>query len=189
MQFRTTLLAMFAAVAVAQNSTDTSESLPDLVEQLPQCAMSCFKKGASRINCAVTDFACLCGDKKQEFINDIGPCVAFSSGCKSEDLASMLPPSIPSISSLFSPSAPNTHIYTYMCTQFTVADVFDLTAAADVAPKICTAIGNNPPSAAVSSASAIVEDAAKETGAGNAAGRPEVGFGFLGLAALAAAAL
>jgi hypothetical protein len=149
MKFQTILLAMFAAVAVAQNSTDTTESLPELVEQLPKCAMSCFKQGASKINCAVTDFACLCGDRKQEFINDIGPCVAFGAGCKSEDLAT----------------------------------------AADVAPKICTEIGNNPPSAAVSSASAIVEDAAKETGAGNAAGRLEVGFGFLGLAALAAAAL
>lgn len=96
---------MFAAVAVAQNSTDT-ETLPELVEQLPQCAMSCFKQGASAVNCALTDFACLCGDKKQQFINDITPCVAFGAGCNSEDLNSMCPASLPFT---------NTHTYIYVC--------------------------------------------------------------------------
>ena len=167
MQFRTALLSVFVAAAAAQNATDTSESLPDLVEQLPQCAMSCFQSAAKDINCAVTDFACLCGSKKQDFVNKITPCVAIGAGCSSDDLNSMraLPPVPAPVLTNCPPEA------------------------ATLAPKICTAVDDNPSPAAVSSASALVA-AAEATGSpGNAAGRPEIGYGLLGMAALAAAAL
>lgn len=150
MQFRTALLSVFVAAAAAQNATDTSESLPDLVEQLPQCAMSCFQSAAKDINCAVTDFACLCGPRKQDFVSKITPCVAIGAGCSSDDL----------------------------------------NKAATLAPKICAEVDNDPSPAAVSSASALVAGAAEETGSpDNAAGRPAIGYGLLGMAALAAAAL
>lgn len=170
MQFRTALLPMFVAAAAAQNTTDTSESLPDLVEQLPQCAMSCFQTAAKDIDCEVTDFACLCGSKKQDFVSKITPCVAFGAGCSSDELNSMRP-----------------YPYDY---SLTPALTNCPSEAADLAPKICTEVDNNPSPAAVSSASALVDSAVKETGSpDNAAGRPEIGFGLLGMAALAAAAL
>ncbi|KAI1399188.1 hypothetical protein F4819DRAFT_466034 [Hypoxylon fuscum] len=80
MLFAAVSLSFFAAFAAAQNST-----LPDLVSQLPSCASGCLASSASEIGCATEDFTCLCGDKKQDFISSIGPCVFLNSGCSSDD--------------------------------------------------------------------------------------------------------
>ncbi|ORY60818.1 uncharacterized protein BCR38DRAFT_47488 [Pseudomassariella vexata] len=82
MLFKTIALSLFAAVAAAQNSTLTS-----LVSQLPECASTCFSSSASTAGCATTDFDCLCGDKKQAFINAIGPCLILDNSCSSDELS------------------------------------------------------------------------------------------------------
>ncbi|KAI1184242.1 hypothetical protein F5B17DRAFT_412849 [Nemania serpens] len=74
MQYTTVALSLFAAVAAAQNST----SLPDLVSQLPPCAIPCFKRGAEAADCSVTDFQCLCGTGRDSFITGAGICVTTS---------------------------------------------------------------------------------------------------------------
>ncbi|KAI1770201.1 hypothetical protein F4818DRAFT_433789 [Hypoxylon cercidicola] len=89
MRFTTLSLTFFAAIAAAQNST-----LPDLVSQLPPCAASCLSSSAQDVGCATTDFTCLCGDKRQDFINSIGPCILFQSSCSGDeqsDLTTLAP--------------------------------------------------------------------------------------------------
>ncbi|XXH01486.1 hypothetical protein Hte_007846 [Hypoxylon texense] len=80
MQFTAITLSLFAAVVAAQNST-----LPDLVSQLPPCAASCLSSSAQDVGCATTDFTCLCGDKRQDFINSIGPCILLRSSCSGDE--------------------------------------------------------------------------------------------------------
>ncbi|KAI1157992.1 hypothetical protein F5B18DRAFT_642809 [Nemania serpens] len=82
MQYKTVALSLFAAVAAAQNST----SLPDLVSQLPPCAIPCFQRGAEDAGCSTTDFQCLCGTGKSSFITGAGLCIASS--CDSDALNS-----------------------------------------------------------------------------------------------------
>ncbi|KAI1197888.1 hypothetical protein F5X97DRAFT_301183 [Nemania serpens] len=74
MQYKAIALSLFAAVAAAQNST----SLPDLVSQLPPCAIPCFNRGAEAADCSTTDFQCLCGTGKSSFIAGAGACIATS---------------------------------------------------------------------------------------------------------------
>ncbi|KAH6653242.1 hypothetical protein BKA67DRAFT_659875 [Truncatella angustata] len=82
MQFTYLAVPLFAALAAAQSSNSTS--LPDLVAQLPTCALDCLESGAKSANCTVTDFTCLCGTGKQQFIQGAGVCVLTSS-CTSEE--------------------------------------------------------------------------------------------------------
>ncbi|KAI0123576.1 hypothetical protein BJ170DRAFT_598792 [Xylariales sp. AK1849] len=82
MQMKVVAVSLFAAIAAAQSNT----TLTGLVSQLPECALNCFSTAASSANCAVTDFACLCGDGKSKFISSITPCVAFGD-CSSSDLS------------------------------------------------------------------------------------------------------
>ncbi|KAI1385802.1 uncharacterized protein F4822DRAFT_414190 [Hypoxylon trugodes] len=84
MQFTTAALSLFVAVAAAQNST-----LPDLVSQLPTCAAGCLNSSAQSAGCATTDFACLCGDKRESFISSITGCIALSSGCSGDDISKL----------------------------------------------------------------------------------------------------
>ncbi|KAI0870420.1 hypothetical protein GGS24DRAFT_108070 [Hypoxylon argillaceum] len=79
MQYSTIALALFAAVAAAQNST----SLPDLVESLPPCAIPCFQDGADAAGCSTTDFTCLCANQSS-FITGALTCVI--SDCQGDEL-------------------------------------------------------------------------------------------------------
>ncbi|OTA99703.1 hypothetical protein M426DRAFT_324890 [Hypoxylon sp. CI-4A] len=68
----------------------------------------------------------------------------------------------------------------------------DIGKLTTLAPEICTEVNNNPDPSAVASASNIVSSAigtATATATPDAAVRPEVGFGLVGAAALAAFAL
>ncbi|KAI5922025.1 hypothetical protein F4810DRAFT_675985 [Camillea tinctor] len=117
MQFTTIIFPLFAALAAAQNATSTSPvvgasgsvtasasaaatstdvSLPELVSQLPQCAVSCLSTAANAAGCAATDFTCLCGSGKDRFSSSMIGCIGFSSGCSGDDInkASTLAPQI-----------------------------------------------------------------------------------------------
>ncbi|KAI1332488.1 hypothetical protein F5Y16DRAFT_357912 [Xylariaceae sp. FL0255] len=84
MQFKAIALSFFVAAVTAQNST--SESLTDLVSELPTCAISCFESGASAANCSVTDFSCLCGSGKQTFISNAGLCLLSDNSCTDDQI-------------------------------------------------------------------------------------------------------
>ncbi|KAI1437456.1 hypothetical protein GGR50DRAFT_692239 [Xylaria sp. CBS 124048] len=84
MQFITIAVSLFAAVATAQ--TTNSTSLPDLISQLPTCAVPCFQDAANSANCSITDFQCLCVTGKTEFISAAGACVLTK--CSGDDLSS-----------------------------------------------------------------------------------------------------
>ncbi|KAH9905756.1 hypothetical protein F4778DRAFT_678127 [Xylariomycetidae sp. FL2044] len=147
MHYTTIAVSLFAAAAAAQNST----SLPDLVSQLPQCATGCLDSSAEKANCASTDFDCLCGTGRDEFISAITGCI-LTAGCSSDDL----------------------------------------TKASSLAPQICTEVADDPSPSEVAAASSIVASAlstASPTPTGAAPARPELGYGVLGAAALAAFAL
>ncbi|KAI1748746.1 hypothetical protein F4782DRAFT_346362 [Xylaria castorea] len=141
------LLVAGAAVVAAQNST----SLPDLVSSLPPCATPCLSQGADAAGCAVTDFACFCGDNKSRFISGATSCILED--CHGDDF----------------------------------------TKVVSLAGQICDVVTtDNPDPSAVANASAIVTSAlgaASATTSPDSAVRPELGFGILGAAAIAALVL
>ncbi|RYP01736.1 hypothetical protein DL764_006098 [Monosporascus ibericus] len=156
MQFRSVALSLFAAAtAVAQNTT--SDSLPELVAQLPTCAIDCLGSAADSAGCEPTDFECICGPNRQSFITSIGACVLLSGQCSEDQISS----------------------------------------ATALAPQICSNVENNPEPSAVASASDLVSDAiASETASASdeqdepdAAVRPGVGLGMIGIGMLAALVL
>ncbi|RYP74947.1 hypothetical protein DL771_002731 [Monosporascus sp. 5C6A] len=153
MQFRTVALSLFAAAAATAQNT-TSDSLPDLIAQLPTCAISCLDSAADSANCEPTDFACICGANRQSFIASIGTCVLLTGQCPQDEI----------------------------------------TRATNLAPRICSSATSNPEPSAVASASALVSSAlASETATAtdqpDAAVRPDVGLGMIGIGMLAALAL
>jgi len=83
MQFTILALSFFAAAVSAQNSTT---SLPDLVSQLPPCALNCLDSSAKTAGCDPADFNCLCGPKRQTFITEIGTCVTLAGTCTQDEL-------------------------------------------------------------------------------------------------------
>ncbi|KAI0514643.1 hypothetical protein F5B22DRAFT_647400 [Xylaria bambusicola] len=84
MQFKVAALSLFAAAVTAQNST----SLPELVSNLPTCAIPCFESGASAAGCSTTDFDCLCGSGKDTFVSSAGTCVVTH--CDSDELSTAI---------------------------------------------------------------------------------------------------
>lgn len=91
MQFITVALSLFVAVAAAQTNS-TSDSLPDLIAQLPTCALDCFDLAATSADCTTTDFDCICS--KKEFVTSIGACVLLGNSCSQEDISSKFLPRI-----------------------------------------------------------------------------------------------
>ncbi|KAI0391234.1 hypothetical protein F5Y17DRAFT_20863 [Xylariaceae sp. FL0594] len=87
MQFATLALSFLAAMAAAQDANNNSTSLPDLVAQLPTCAIPCFNTGAESAGCATTDFDCLCTRGKDQIIASAGPCVFKD--CESDDFGKL----------------------------------------------------------------------------------------------------
>ncbi|GAW22566.1 hypothetical protein ANO14919_121060 [Xylariales sp. No.14919] len=80
MQFTVAALSLFAAAVAAQNST----SLPELVSNLPTCAIPCFESGAEAAGCSTTDFDCLCNTGKDKFTQSAATCVIGK--CQGDDL-------------------------------------------------------------------------------------------------------
>ncbi|RYP51047.1 hypothetical protein DL768_003547 [Monosporascus sp. mg162] len=150
MQFRTVALSFFAAAtATAQNTT--SDSLPDLIAQLPTCAIGCLDSAADSAECEPTNFQCICGANRQSFITSIGTCVLLTGQCSQDEIS----------------------------------------RASNLAPQICNNVANSPEPSAVASASDLVSDAlASETATPSdepdAAVRPGVGLGMIGIGMLAA---
>ncbi|KAI1812511.1 hypothetical protein GGS20DRAFT_587432 [Poronia punctata] len=144
MQFTTFAISFLAATVAAQDSPSNSTSLPDLVSQLPTCAISCFNTGADRAGCSTTDFTCLCGPGKDKLLSSAGPCALGA--CSSEDLGKL----------------------TSLLTD------------------ICVAVSEDPTPSEVASASNLVSSAVAEaTESGSAGTKTDLGYGIMGVAAVA----
>jgi len=86
--------ALLASGAATQQTTfrptptagpgTTSTSLPELVSRLPRCALQCFSSAARDINCAPSNFSCLCANSG-DLIAKVGPCAFL--GCSSDDVS------------------------------------------------------------------------------------------------------
>ncbi|OLN89986.1 hypothetical protein CCHL11_07217 [Colletotrichum chlorophyti] len=84
-----TALGFLFGLAAAQSATTTassssSTSLPDLVSQLPTCAVSCLSSAADTIGCSATDFSCLC-QSQEKLISTLTPCVLMA-GCSTTEI-------------------------------------------------------------------------------------------------------
>ena len=164
-----TLTTPSLTIATVPNPTATA--LPDLVRELPTCAIPCFESAARAINCAVTDFSCLCraGNAASLSVN-VGTCIGggqLLGGSSSND---------------------NDNDNNDGC------ELEDLGELATLAGQICSAIANNPNQSQLAAATTIVSEAlarasataAATTGAGrqNAAVRAErAGTGMLAVVA------
>ncbi|KAI2602606.1 hypothetical protein GGR54DRAFT_493077 [Hypoxylon sp. NC1633] len=121
MQFTIISLSLFAALAVAQNST-----LPELVSQLPPCAAGCLSSSAKDAGCSATDFSCLCGTGRDKFIPSITGCI-LTAGCSAQQLSNL------------------TTLATDICTE--VASNPDPSAVASASNIVASAISTTSPSA------------------------------------------
>lgn len=93
--------ANLVASAAAQSTTTTgtaaaasTNDLPSMVSEIPQCALGCLNTAAQQINCNAADLTCLCSNSNA-FIKAIGPCIVFSSGCSSDEQSGEYPAPAP----------------------------------------------------------------------------------------------
>jgi len=76
-------------------------NLPSLVALLPSCAIPCFDTAAKSINCATTDFPCLCKPSNfNSFAVNIGSCLTGGLGGKAGPSSTDADCSISNLSSL-----------------------------------------------------------------------------------------
>ncbi|KAK1753156.1 hypothetical protein QBC47DRAFT_53334 [Echria macrotheca] len=83
-------------IATAPNSSPTtsdSSSLPNLISQLPPCALPCFSSASNANACAPTDLSCLCAPSKSTSLTiAIGTCLStsgLSGACASDKLGGL----------------------------------------------------------------------------------------------------
>ncbi|KAI0472837.1 hypothetical protein GGR56DRAFT_676895 [Xylariaceae sp. FL0804] len=81
MQFKTAVLALFAAVAVS------ADSVSELVGELPSCSAPCLKSAAKAIGCAYTDVECQCADPTGLQKNAL---VCIQKSCTSQEISQIL---------------------------------------------------------------------------------------------------
>ncbi|KAH8888485.1 hypothetical protein GQ53DRAFT_826183 [Thozetella sp. PMI_491] len=72
------LVAIQTAAAAA-----TMATLPQLIQQLPACAVSCFEEAAISSGCkGAADFNCVCSPRKMtQLITQAGSCIGLGSNC------------------------------------------------------------------------------------------------------------
>ncbi|KAK2061998.1 hypothetical protein LY76DRAFT_506658 [Colletotrichum caudatum] len=62
-----------------------ADTINDLVNQIPTCAVTCIRDQAKAVGCEITDFNCTCG-KVTELTPKVVSCLA-TSGCSTADQA------------------------------------------------------------------------------------------------------
>ncbi len=69
MKFSATIVAaIFAATAYSQ-------SVSDLVAEIPSCAITCLATGATSVGCGISDYECQCGPDFEKVVSAATPCV------------------------------------------------------------------------------------------------------------------
>ncbi|GKT59970.1 CFEM domain-containing protein [Colletotrichum tofieldiae] len=75
----------YAAVISMLAVLVAAETINDLVDQIPTCAVNCIRDAAQTVNCDIQDFACSCS-KITQLTPAVVSCLA-TSGCSSTDQA------------------------------------------------------------------------------------------------------
>lgn len=84
-----TVTSVQAETTTSTPAAVTPTNLPDLIASLPHCALGCLSDAATAINCAPTNFTCLCAESKA-LISNLGPCILTGgSGCKPDEISGM----------------------------------------------------------------------------------------------------
>lgn len=83
----------YAAIAALMTSVAYSQSVADLIGQIPSCALICLATAATIARCGFSDYACQCGPAKDAITKSATPCIA--SACTADAAASTsTPPSL-----------------------------------------------------------------------------------------------
>ncbi|GKT91353.1 CFEM domain-containing protein [Colletotrichum tofieldiae] len=75
----------YAAVISMLAVLVAAETINELVDQIPTCAVNCIRDAAQTVNCDIQDFACSCS-KITQLTPAVVSCLA-TSGCSSTDQA------------------------------------------------------------------------------------------------------
>ncbi|GJC79834.1 hypothetical protein ColLi_02672 [Colletotrichum liriopes] len=75
----------YAAVVSVLAALVAAETINELVDQIPTCAVNCIRDAAQTVNCDIQDFACSCS-KITQLTPAVVSCLA-TSGCSSTDQA------------------------------------------------------------------------------------------------------
>ncbi|KAK1992578.1 hypothetical protein LX36DRAFT_588120 [Colletotrichum falcatum] len=74
----------YTAVICLLVSIVAADTINELVDQIPTCAVTCIRDKSEEVGCDITNFACSCGK-----IADLSPkvvsCLAANSGCSDAD--------------------------------------------------------------------------------------------------------
>jgi len=68
----------YAAIVATLVTFACAQSVADLVQQLPSCALVCLATGAAAGGCGITDFACQCGAARSVITASAAPCIEKS---------------------------------------------------------------------------------------------------------------
>lgn len=75
----------YASIAAVFTSVAYSQSIADLVGQIPSCALTCLATAATSAYCGLSDYACQCGPAKDAITKVAAPCIA--SACSADNAA------------------------------------------------------------------------------------------------------
>ncbi|KAK1976938.1 hypothetical protein LZ30DRAFT_567526, partial [Colletotrichum cereale] len=75
----------YAAITCMLVAIVAADTVNELVDQIPTCAVNCIRDAAQAVNCDITDFACSCS-KITELTPNVVSCLA-TSGCSTADQA------------------------------------------------------------------------------------------------------
>lgn len=81
-----TMHISYALITALLTYTVSSQTVADLVSQLPSCALLCLATSSTAASCGLADYACQCGPARAAITTSATPCIL--SKCSSDDAAS-----------------------------------------------------------------------------------------------------
>ncbi|KJR83530.1 uncharacterized protein SPSK_04583 [Sporothrix schenckii 1099-18] len=86
--------SLSSSTAPTTKTSTTATSLPDLIAQIPPCALSCLARASTNLGCAATDLTCVCrsasgsGSGASALAAQLGACILLGpdNSCNSSDL-------------------------------------------------------------------------------------------------------
>jgi hypothetical protein len=202
-------LSILLPLTQAQTTT-----LPALLAVFPHCALGCLASAATSINCAATDFACLCS-KSSDLVSKVGPCIISGSGCSPGDINRKPRPPFP-LTPWHTPNWPLFPLYSASLIPFPLFSFFASpnllspplsrylsqkenlterhTEIRNLAPSLCNIVNADKNATDVSAASNLVSAAlatvtGTPTASGNAAVRTGAALGVMGMGIAGAVAV
>lgn len=81
-----TMHISYALITALLTSAVSSQTVADLVSQIPSCALLCLATSSTAASCGLADYACQCGPARAAITTSATPCIL--SKCSSDDAAS-----------------------------------------------------------------------------------------------------